>query len=140
MAVRAYIIGREQLLRYIGGLPQHNALAAHGHAVSQFESCILNAHLAALSLEGGARLLAPSASFGITDERERLRLLSNRIKHFDEDVAKAAKAGQPPTGAPIWLTNDTIVCSSADLKYVDLAEFLESHVTDANKFCEEWLR
>lgn len=140
VAAREYIHGREQLLRYVGGLPQHNALAAHGRAVSHFESCVLNAHLAATSLEGAAKVLAPSASFGKTDDYDRLRLLNNRIKHFAEDVAVAAKAGTTAPAAPLWLTDDSIVCARAGLEYTELANLLQVHITDAKEFCEEWLK
>ena len=38
--------------------------------------------------------------------RERLRLLSNNIKHFDEAVVRVLKRGEPVLRAPMWLTND----------------------------------
>src|SRR5215211_2331637 len=42
---------------------------------------------------------------GDGSDYDRLRLLSNRIKHFDEDVERAAQAGAESIPiAPIWIT------------------------------------
>lgn len=137
-STREYRAGRDHVLRYVDKLPQHS-LASHARAVSHFESCVVHTHLAILSLDGLVERLDPNATIAKTDDYDRLRALNNRIKHFDEDVADAAQKKTSPPAAPMWLTNDALVCSKASLQYAELAAILEAQANDAKEFVEGWL-
>ena len=65
---------------------------------------------------------------------DRLREISNRIKHFDEDVTVAAKKGERVPIAPVWLTNVGLVASTAHLTFAEVEKIMRDQSIDAEAF------
>jgi hypothetical protein len=142
-AIEEYRTGRERLVSYVSKLPQTNSISSvFLSALSHFEQCIISGHIAALLL---ARLVEhatgsksnPAFTAGDGSVVDRLRVLSNSIKHFDERVV-AGKPNEHP--APMWITNDGLKCRPkngkgpfVDVTFAELAEFL-SDLTENAKF------
>lgn len=144
-ATEEYRSGRGNLKRYISALPQHE-LGYFNRALVHFEDCILNANVAIVCLNGlGTYLHSSDPSVpsvfnpGDGSDYDRLRLLSNRIKHFDEDIIDAARSGalNMPV-APVWITNDGLEASSASLRFTELADILTAQASDAKAFAEDF--
>ena len=95
-AVEDYRAGREQLMVYVSDLPQHDELNAYRRALARFESCILRGHIAFCSLKRLGTLINAASLYENNDgsDYDRIRLINNRIKHFDEDVSEASNASR----------------------------------------------
>tara|TARA_R110002049_G_scaffold181846_2_gene349322 strand:- start:544 stop:831 length:288 start_codon:yes stop_codon:yes gene_type:complete len=52
---------------------------------------------------------------------DRLAELDNRAKHFAEDILD----GDVRHPTPIWLSDEGLICSQAELSFVELAQLLE---------------
>jgi hypothetical protein len=139
-AIKEYRKGRDHLMNYVGALPQHDKLTDFREALSHFEACILHAHIAVVSLDGAGQFL-PGVRHrvyivGDGSDYDRLRSLSNRVKHFDEDVAGAASSGNVPV-APLWITNEGLEARTSHLAFFELAEILVAQSGDAKGFAED---
>lgn len=142
-----YTEGRSALSEYIASLPDHDRLDAHAVARVSFESCIIHAYLAVCRLRRfGESLGAPKNelyTLGDGSEYDRLRLINNRIKHFDEDIEVGHGEFAGPA-VPVWLENAGLRSSNSFLSFEELAEILSSATDDAKSFSatiyEEFLR
>ena len=121
-AAREYISGRAQLLAYLEKLPQtNNHFLRALDATTSFEQCMVSATQVIAFL---GRLVDLSGSEKFTDDRaERLRLIANRSKHFDEDLIDTKITNSDIT-APVWLTNNDICCTKASVSYLKLHSLL----------------
>ncbi len=137
-ATRLYRDGRDHLMKYVAHLPKHQ-LAAHTQARSLFESCVVHTYIAHRSVLRAAKLIDGKIYYEETDEYRRLREVNNRIKHFDDDIDDAAVKNRLAVAAPVWLATDRLICETAELKYVELAEILAAQAEDAKTFTEKWL-
>ena len=143
-AIGEYRSGREHLVQYVSKLPDQSGLGNYNKALAHFEDCIFNGHIAIVCLNGlGKHLRRSDPSVpavyrhGDGSDYDRLRKLNNRIKHFDEDVEKAVTSGSSAIPlAPIWITNDGLEASTGSLSFVELAEILSTHSSDAKAFSE----
>jgi hypothetical protein len=131
-AISEYSQGRGFLEKYIDALPGKHLLEAHRVALSHFENSILQLHVAIVSLAAlgggtGRPLLYVSNS-----DYDRVRLLANSIKHFDEEVARAAQSNAPVPIAPLWITNDGFECSkNAKVSFSEMKAIFEDQAKDA---------
>ncbi|MBR0684043.1 hypothetical protein GXW74_26490 [Roseomonas eburnea] len=141
-AIAAYVNGRRFLIDFVNSPIKADNLQAHAEAVQYFETCISSVYLAlnmwvrhfnaigipvpdVSSVNRRNIVYAPNAVF------DRLRMIHNRVKHFDEDVEEAMVAGNTPPSSPIWFVNDGIEStdksngSSVKLNFQELVEVLE---------------
>lgn len=109
-AISEYRQGRHFLQKYVDALPGNHLLDAHRVALAHFENSILQLHVAIVSLAtlgggirpGKAKLGRPQLYVcGDNSEYDRVRVLCNSIKHFDEDVERAAQSNAPVPIAPL---------------------------------------
>lgn len=129
-AVRSYRSARERMQEYIAELPNHDKLFAIVQALDEFENCILHTHITALCLSGFQKAMTGEGFLPPKDpknEYARLRLISNRIKHFDEDIDVFISKNQQAPARAIWLTDAGIVCETASLSYSELKDILTAH-------------
>jgi hypothetical protein len=144
-ATEEYRSGRKSLENYVSALPQHE-LEHCNRALAYFEDCVLNATIAINCLNGlGSHLRAKDPSLPLVFDRkdgsdyDRLRLLNNRIKHFDEEILKAVKnASTSIPVTPVWITNQGLEASNASLSFLELADILTTQASDAKSFAEEF--
>jgi len=80
--------------------------------------------------------------FTVKDQSDydRLRELNNRIKHFDEDVAKAVERGSVIPVVPVWITNDGLETAKHFLRFDELAAILTVQAGDAKAFSEDFFK
>ncbi|MDK1376153.1 MULTISPECIES: hypothetical protein [unclassified Sinorhizobium] len=126
---RAYLSAREGVHAYLAALPEHNQLHSLTKAISHFETCILHCHISALCLHNIHVALDQNADARIYNDPdyEKLRILNNRIKHFDEDLRKGLSGETPVQTYAIWLTETEIRCRDDGVTYSDLARILVEH-------------
>lgn len=143
-ATQGYRNGRENLESFVSALPQHK-LRSFNTALAHFEDCIFNANIAIACLNGLGKHLRssdptvpPVFTVGDGSDYDRLRLLGNRIKHFDEDVINAESTGKSIPLAPVWITNHGLEASTASLSFVELADILTAQAGDAKAFSEDF--
>lgn len=142
-AISEYSLGRQALSEYVGALPQEQKLGAHRKALMHFETCVLRLHISIVCLQGIGKAVGVAQkvyTVGDGSDYDRLRLMNNRIKHFDEDVEGAIKKGQPVPLAPVWLTNEGLECATASLKFAEIAEIFHHQSEDAKNFSEVFPR
>jgi hypothetical protein len=151
-ATTEYRSGRDNLLLYLSKLPQHRDLEDYHRALAHFEDCVLNGHIAAVCLAGvGTYLRSINPAMPDVLKRgadyDRLRCLSNRIKHFGEDVEKAVRRSATMPVAPMWITNDGLEAQrrgarSADgivaLRFNELSDILTMQAKVAKAFAEDF--
>jgi hypothetical protein len=138
-AISEYSQGRGFLEKYIDALPGNHLLEAHRVALSHFENSILQLHVVIVSLAalgGGtsrkAKLGRPQLYVSGDNSDYRVRLLANSIKHFDEEVARAAQSNAPVPIAPLWITNDGFECSkNATVSFSEMKAIFEDQAKDA---------
>ena len=143
-AISEYNQARKFLQNYTDALPGNHLLEAHRRALAHFENCILQLHVAIVSLAalgGGTdpRKAKPGLKqlYGKEDnsDYDRLRVLSNSIKHFDEDIVKAVKGSDSVRIAPVWITNDGFECSKgARVSFAEIEEIFRIQAKDAKSF------
>jgi hypothetical protein len=137
-AIREYRIGRELLGAYVAKLSQTNNHFLHAmRAATHFEQCIASAN-EAIALRGRImKLLLPDTPLARDDREERLRLIWNRSKHFDEDLVGTQVASIDIT-APVWLTNNGIESTAAVISHTELRAALADLLTDLKFFSEDF--
>jgi hypothetical protein len=119
-AIREYRSARELLAGFVERLPQTNEHFLRAmRAATHFEQCIGAVCQASGLLDRIAVLLPPDQPFPPDDRRRRLRLIWNRAKHFDEDLADKETPSAELT-APVWLTNTGIESTKASVSYAEL--------------------
>lgn len=113
-AIDEYNRGVEALRSYVGELPAVHKPRLARQAVTRFEMALLQSQIAVGCLVQVAEIIReklsePERSSELikhSKAHERVRLISNNIKHFDEAVVRVLKRGEPLLRAPMWLTND----------------------------------
>jgi hypothetical protein len=65
---------------------------------------------------------------------KRLKIIWNRSKHFDEDLANKLVAD---ISAPVWLTNDKISCTKTSLGFDELHSSLADMLSELRFVAEE---
>lgn len=124
-AVGEYRLGREMLQAYVDELPRRNNHFLQAlRALSHFEQ-------SAAALYQAAQLTRPITKEQLFENNDgspeqRLNVIYNRSKHFDEPV------GSLPPAVPVWLTNEGLECSSAALSFAEL----HGIILDITKCCE----
>ena len=96
-------------------------------AIRHFETCVLSCHHAICAYERLEKLM--SVPLIINRHFPTVRLAANRIKHFDEDIAKVAA----PPPSPIWLTNTGLRTLVGDLSFFALSDIYDDLI-DASEF------
>ena len=138
-AVREYREGRKLLLGYVERLPLTNSHFLDAlDATTHFEQCLSSACQAA---ELFLSIVELAAAPPVADDRlDRIKLMWNRSKHFDEDIAPSkvqkrgnkkgksnpAKWSAPEITAPVWLTNEGVSSANANgnISFDELHAFL----------------
>jgi hypothetical protein len=133
-AVGEFRAAKEALSKYINILPEHEGLGYLGRAISHLETCVLHAYVTMGHIQTLQSAFCGSKIFTNSDrsEYDRLKDINNRIKHFDEDVQKAVSSSNPTPPSAIWLSNDSIICSRAQMTYAELAGILKDHTEYTN--------
>jgi hypothetical protein len=149
-AISEYNQGCQFLRKYVDAQPGNHLLDAHRVALAHFENSILQLHVAIVSVAalgggtrpGKAKLGRPQLYVcGDNSDYDRIRLLCNSIKHFDEEVERAAQSNAPVLIAPLWITNDGFECSkNAKLSFWEIKAIFEDQAKDAETFSNVYLR
>jgi hypothetical protein len=71
---------------------------------------------------------------GDQSDYDRLRLLNNSIKHFDEKIEAAMKNAASVPIAPVWITNDGFECAKTSLLFLEMEAIFEAQAKDAEAF------
>jgi hypothetical protein len=118
-AVYEYNVARDFLLQYVQKLPQtNNHFLRALDAITHFEQCIASAAQADLLFE---RMIAFANLPKVDVDRcNKIRLIWNRSKHFDEDL----KNPTVDLISPVWLTNTAIASSRAVVTFDELHSVL----------------
>lgn len=119
----AYRQGRNQLRKYVQLLPADNSPTRHARlALTYFESSVI--HLAAALKCGNAILSASHQVIADDDRCRRLQRISNRIRHFDEDVIKTGRL-RPSFGiSPVWIDDFGLLTNEDKLTFEELQQLL----------------
>jgi hypothetical protein len=146
-AISEYNQGQRFLQKYVEALPRNHLLNAHREALIHFESSILQLHVAVVSLAGlGGGTSPGNVKSGRTQlyvrgdksDYDRLRLLCNSIKHFDEDVERATQRNVTVPIAPLWITNDGFEClKNANVSFSEMKAIFEAQTRDAESFSNQ---
>lgn len=139
-SIYEYRQGRESLLEYVASLPSHKKLHAQERALMHFENSILRLNISILSLNGLLKSLGlsnPAFAAGDRSDYDRVRRISNRIKHFDEDVERAVERGTPIPLKAVWLTNDGLESTDGSITFTEIAAIFQAQAEDARQFAEE---
>ena len=124
-SIENYVLARDNLKEYIGSLPDPQ-LSSYTRSIVYFETCVLQAHVSMQCLAKFEKITYGHSSVDITGDESvngRLRLMSNRIKHFDQDI-KASRGEGGTSLAPIWISNDGLESAKADVGFRELADLL----------------
>ena len=124
----AYRAATLYLSEYVAALPDKQNLNKFRDAIDGFEQCV---HHTRVSMDLVRHMEAKAAGskavkqFGYAKNdgspEDRLAKLDNRAKHFAEDIL----AGDFLYPTPIWLSDNGLVCSEAELSFFELARLLE---------------
>jgi hypothetical protein len=130
-----YRSGRKRLLQYTTQLPNSNSETRYFRlAVSHFETCVLHA---AAANKCGAAVCKILANPVIEDDvARRTRLVSNAIRHFDENVEKNEKNKQKHIVSPVWISDNALHCHNADLMFDELHKTLVDLVQESKQLAE----
>lgn len=124
----AYRAATCALEEYVRGLPANHKINVYRDALDGFERCVHNARVAMnvvqhmeakASQSKDPKKLIYSQNDGSPEDR--LAKMDNRAKHFPEDVF----AGDVLHPTPIWIRDEGLVCSTAELSFIELARLLE---------------
>jgi hypothetical protein len=130
----AYRQGRRRLLAYSKN-PKNSNTRLVRLAISFFETCAVHAVAATLCAGTIVESLKQAAS---TDDRvNRLRLIANSVRHFDEEVfgKKDNRRIQKSFGiSPVWVTNVGVACKKAEVTFVELRSVLKELLDECNEF------
>jgi hypothetical protein len=117
--VSEYGLGRTELQKYVDELPKrNNHFLGALRALSHFEQSVAALYQAALLTQP----ITKNRLFqkGDGSPMERLNLIYNRSKYFEEGEEGAG----PPPATPIWLTNEGLQSSDADLPFAELHDII----------------
>jgi hypothetical protein len=131
-----YNLGCKQLRTYISKLPRGNSQTRfYRLALCHFETCLLHLHAASTCSKAIVKSLKQSVKED-ADEKS-LRLLANRIRHFDEDIyePKEGKLTGYNGIAPIWITDTGLKSAKNELSFVRLRELLVVVESKCDEYC-----
>lgn len=118
-AVTEYRQGREKLQNYVDELPKrNNHFLMAMRALSHFEQSTSVLYQAVMLTEPITRERPFQKGDG--SSVERLNMIYNRSKHFDEGAGNQ----EPPPATPVWLINEGLECSEGTLTFTDLHAIL----------------
>jgi hypothetical protein len=141
-ATDQYILAAAALDRFESYRVNSNeAISAYLRALIAFETCVLHSAIAVQCLRSITTTYNLPGPFKTNDgsDYDRLHKLSNRIKHFNEDLEQAtSETAILPT--PIWLADDGIRCTGAQLEFQELFAILCAAHEDCKGFTEDWFR
>jgi hypothetical protein len=105
-AASEYRFGREKLIEYIDSHPNRK-LAPYYQSVFRFEDCVFHLYAVVCVINRLGAILGGVPLFVRKDgsKYDRLRLLFNRVKHFDEDFDRTASVAAQAPLKPLWITN-----------------------------------
>jgi hypothetical protein len=131
-----YNLGCKQLKIYISKLPLNNSQTRfYRLALCHFETCLLHLHAANTC----SKAIVKSLGQPVTEDADEksLRLLANRVRHFDEDIyePKKGKLTGYNTIAPIWITNFGLKSDKNDLSFDKLREILLIVEAECKEYC-----
>jgi hypothetical protein len=98
--------------------PGRPAIYKYYQSVADWEVVMLNTQIAFDMIQ---RFIYPN--WTPPQEADRLRYVTNRVKHYAEDVANAHS---PALVLPLWLTSLGIETSAAKVSYFEIAEMLRA--------------
>jgi hypothetical protein len=128
-----YRSGRTRLKFYADKLPDDNSQTRfYRLALSHFESSIL--HLFAANRCGQAILKSLGRDFVASGSELSLFALSNRIRHFDEDVFNDGKVRSSFGISPIWITDAGLESTKCKLSFEELKGLLNDALTECEGF------
>jgi len=110
-AISEYRAGRDELLRYVTGLPRtNNQISVFLRAVGHFEHSVIDAYLAMMAFTALERKVGDAGwkpfVAGDSSPADRLNRLYNVIKHFDGRFEMGQALGFPSAyPAPLWITD-----------------------------------
>lgn len=132
-ACATYRQGRSRLLKYTRKLPMDNSQTRQVRlSMGYFESCILHLTAALRCLDA---ILESLGQKNPTDNRvKRLNGLSNRVRHFDEDVFKNGKIGNGFGIAPIWIDDTGLRSQKHILLFSELVGLLNEATSECAEF------
>ncbi len=130
-ACEQYIAGRSRILEFVQLLPErNNAVGLVRQSLCRFETAMIHNHAAVLLLK---KLAQDASKEPQGTDYDRLRLIVNRIKHFDEDFSEIEEG----VLSPVWLTNDGFASTAAGLTFAELHEIIQYAVRDCGDYCEK---
>lgn len=129
-------LGFKQLRNFISKLPHSNSQTRfYRLALCHFETCLLHLHAANTCSKAIDKSLKQPDTEDAAEKS--LRLLANRIRHFDEDIYEPKKGKL--TGynviAPIWITNTGLKSSKEQLSFAKLREILLTVESNCTEYC-----
>ncbi|WP_458098116.1 hypothetical protein [Roseomonas sp. WA12] len=138
-ATEAYRLGTLEIRKYVASLHNHEQLDAHARSLSHFETCVLETCLSAAALNAVSNFLGASPLFSNGDGSafDRVRCITNRIKHFEDDIQDAARKRQTVPLAPMWVVQDGIECAACSVTFKELATLLTGMAEDAEELSEK---
>ena len=132
-----YRNGRKMLGQYCKNLPSSNSKTRlFRMALAHFETCILHADAAIICLITINKGLQQKTDRQPDDEYERMHKITNRIRHYDDDVFVKGKFKKQFHISPVWLTDKEIVTRQCTLTFNELQEVLVAAMVDAKAFAE----
>ena len=118
-AVSEYRLGRATLQSYVDELPKrNNHFLSALRALSHFEQSAAALYQAAMLTEPVTK--QKPFQKGDKSPMERLNMIYNRSKHFEEGVRQQAM----PPATPVWLINEGLECSLGTLSFADFHEII----------------
>jgi hypothetical protein len=130
-----YGLGHRRLAKYCRGLPDDNSeTRVLRLSLSHFETCLIHAEAAIRAMI--AMLHQLEAEVPEYPEYNRIRLLANRVRHFDEDTEKEAKRGGRPAISPIWISDTGLHCKQSSITFPELKSVLVAAIRDSKNFAE----
>jgi hypothetical protein len=132
-----YRNGRKLLGQYCKNLPSSNSKTRlFRMALAHFETCMVHANAAIICLLAINKGLQQQVQHQPGDEYDRLNKITNRIRHYDEDVFAKGKFRKQFHISPVWLTNKEIVTRQCALTFKELQKLLIAAMVDSKTFAE----
>jgi hypothetical protein len=130
-----YRSARKKLRAYTSLLPKDNTQTLHYRfALCHFETCLL--HLGAAMKCGEAICKSLKTDVHRDDREQRIIRLSNRVRHFDEDIFDNGNIKSNFGIAPIWITDDALEATSSSVSFFELRSSILELQEECVKFVD----
>jgi hypothetical protein len=128
-AADAYSIGRDQLLAFVGNLPNRHNLSSYTKAVTQFDHCIGALWEAAELLMKVNQTKEPTYKVFETNGSvwQRIHEINNTCKHFTPVQAATSSA-------PLWITNTGLRSHQTTVTFDEILDCLD----ELNKILDDF--